>query len=66
MRHQRISQGLYLIPIVFPLISAPGAYLILKFSDTALIGGYRLFQSHRNYSQEISKNCNFLFPNKNK
>ena len=33
---------------------------------TVLTGGRHLFQRQRNYSQEISEMCNFLFPNKNK
>ena len=52
---------------VFPLISAPGAYLISMRQGAAFIGGGRcLFHSKSNYSLEISKLCNSLFPNYNK
>ena len=49
---------------IFRLINARIANLILKFQGVALKKGWRLFQSHRNNSQEVSKFCVFLFPNK--
>ena len=51
---------------IFRLINARIANLILKFQGVALKKGWRLFQSHRNNSQEVSKFCTFLIPNKTK
>ena len=44
---------------VFPLISAPGAYLILELQGAALKRERGLLQSQRNYSLETSKLFSF-------
>ena len=51
---------------IFRLINARIANLILKFQGVALKKGWRLFQSQRNNSQEVSKFCTFLIPNNTK
>lgn len=62
---------IYLLTI-FPLIGAPGAYLILKLYGAGLIWkarlnrGRHLFQNQRSYSHEILQLSNFSFPNNNK
>ena len=46
---------------VFFLIKVPSAYLILRFSDIALIVEQRIFQFKTNSSHEVSKLGNFSF-----
>ena len=51
---------------VFPLVGAPGSYLILKLQGAALNRGRSLFETKKNYSYESSKLCHCLFPNNKK
>ena len=51
---------------MFESTGARGAYLISKLYGAALVGGRCLFQSQMNYSHEILKLSNFLFPNNQK
>ena len=51
--------------IVFPLISAPGAYLILNLLGAAFIRGQRLFHGKGINHLKILKICHCLFQNEN-